>query len=229
MSRNMRGGAKPALWVSQNFLTGRAVIRRILDQAALSKTDHVVEIGPGKGHITAALAQRCGRVSAVELDGRLYERLCRTFPAGGPVRLYHQDFLTWPLPKSDYVVFANIPFSITSAILRRLTQGSHPPREAWLVMEKGAAKRYMGRPALGTASGVHGLLRTLFRRRSRCPASDPDPQPADGGSARCGPATGFPLGRYAVCPMALPVPMGRTVRQNRRLASSTWNGGIRAY
>lgn len=60
MSRNMRGGAKPALWVSQNFLTGRAVIRRILDQAALSKTDHVVEIGPGKGHITAALAQRCG-------------------------------------------------------------------------------------------------------------------------------------------------------------------------
>ena len=146
MSRNMRGGAKPALWVSQNFLTGRAVIRRILDQAALSKTDHVVEIGPGKGHITAALAQRCGRVSAVELAGRLYERLCRTFPAGGPVRLYHQDFLTWPLPKSDYVVFANIPFSITSAILRRLTQGSHPPREAWLVMEKGAAKRYMGRP-----------------------------------------------------------------------------------
>lgn len=64
---------------------------------------------PGKGpyHGRARAAMR--PVSAVELDGRLYERLCRTFPAGGPVRLYHQDFLTWPLPKSDYVVFANIP------------------------------------------------------------------------------------------------------------------------
>ncbi len=62
MSRNMRGGAKPALWVSQNFLTGRAVIRRILDQAALSKTDHVVEIGPGKGpyHGRARAAMRPG-------------------------------------------------------------------------------------------------------------------------------------------------------------------------
>lgn len=212
----------------------------------------------------------------MELDGRLYERLCRTFPAGGPVRLYHQDFLTWPLPKSDYVVFANIPFSITSAILRRLTQGSHPPREAWLVMEKGAAKRYMGRPETTRKSlllapwfdcdiayhfrredfhpgprGGSGALPFQAQEAPTCPgdstgrtrpfanavsAAEPDAlrriltrQPADGGSARCGPATGFPLGRYAVCPMALPVPMGRTVRQNRRLASSTWNGGIRAY
>lgn len=110
MSRNTRRGARPALWVSQNFLTGQAVIRRMLDQAVLSKADHVVEIGPGKGHITAALAQRCGRVSAVEMDRRLYDRLCRMFPPGGPVRLYHQDFLTWPLPKGDYVVFANILF-----------------------------------------------------------------------------------------------------------------------
>ncbi len=70
--------------------------------------------------------------------------LCRTFRRR-PRPALPPGFLTWPLPKSDYVVFANIPFSITSAILRRLTQGSHP-REAWLVMEKGAAKRYMGRP-----------------------------------------------------------------------------------
>lgn len=150
MSRNMRGGAKPALWVSQNFLTGRAVIRRILDQAALSKTDHVVEIGPGKGHITAALAQRCGRVSAVELDGRLYERLCRTFPAGGPVRLYHQDFLTWPLPKSDYVVFANIPFSITSAILRRLTQGQPSSPRGVAGYGKGSCQTLYGPPGNDT-------------------------------------------------------------------------------
>lgn len=175
MSQNRRNGAGEPLWVSQNFLTGRTVIRRMLDRTTLSKSDHVVEIGPGKGHLTAALAERCGRVSAVELDGGLYHRLLARFPAGGPVRLYYRDFLTWPLPKDDYKVFSNIPFSITSAILRRLTQSGRPPREVWLVMEKGAAKRYLGRPettlkSLLLAPWFDGDIVYHFRREDFHPA-----------------------------------------------------------
>ena len=179
MSQSRRNGAGAPLWISQNFLTGRAVIRRMLDRTTLSKSDHVVEIGPGKEHITAALAERCGRVSAVELDGGLYDRLLARFPAGGSVRLYHRDFLTWPLPKNDYKVLANMPFSITSAILRRLTQSGRPPREAWLVMEKGAAKRCLGRPettlkSLLLAPWFGGDIVYPFRREDFHPAPGVD-------------------------------------------------------
>jgi 23S rRNA (adenine-N6)-dimethyltransferase len=77
----------------------------------------------------------------------LFDKLLAKFSGAENLRLYHQDFLRWRLPVSgDYKIFANIPFCHTSAILRKLTGSKNPPSEAWLTMEKGAAKRFMGRP-----------------------------------------------------------------------------------
>ena len=75
------------LRVSQNFLTSGEVIRRIVGLARLRREDHVVEIGPGKGHITRVLLARCGRVTAVELDGALCARLRQAL--GGAANLYY--------------------------------------------------------------------------------------------------------------------------------------------
>ena len=132
--------------LSQNFLTSGQVIRRIVNLAQLGESDHVIEIGPGKGHITRALLARCGRVTAVELDPELYGKLCVKFSDNPKLRLVRGDFLAQPLPRGPYKVFANIPFSRTTDIVRKLTQSPRPPTEAWLVMEKGAAKRFLGRP-----------------------------------------------------------------------------------
>ena len=138
MSRNRFHGNAAPLWASQNFLTGRATIERLLCRAAIDRFDHVIEIGPGKGHLTGLLARRCGRLCAVELDAKLYEALRQKFAGVENLRLYHADFLQWRLPGSgDYKVFANIPFSCTTAIVRKLTECKNPPREAWLTMEKG--------------------------------------------------------------------------------------------
>jgi 23S rRNA (adenine-N6)-dimethyltransferase len=132
--------------VSQNFLTSKTVIRRILNRTDLCKGDSVIEIGPGKGHITRELARRCGSVTAVELDGGLYAKLKASLTQDN-VRLHRGDFLRWNLPVNGaYKIFSNIPFSITSDIIRRLTMCPNPPSDAWLVMEKGAAKRFMGHP-----------------------------------------------------------------------------------
>lgn len=147
MSRNRFNGNAAPLWASQNFLTGRATIERLLCRAAIDRFDHVIEIGPGKGHLTGLLARRCGRLCAVELDAKLYDALRQKFAGVENLRLYHADFLQWRLPGSgDYKVFANIPFSCTTAIVRKLTECKNPPREAWLTMEKGAAKRFLGSP-----------------------------------------------------------------------------------
>jgi len=137
----------PPIWVSQNFLTSAKTIRRLIRKTSITTNDHVIEIGPGKGHITAILLQACNKVSAIEIDKTLYEKLQYKYEAASNLRLYHQDFLKWNLPSTGpYKVFANIPFNHTTNIITKLTQANNPPTEAWLVVEKGAAKRFMGIP-----------------------------------------------------------------------------------
>jgi 23S rRNA (adenine-N6)-dimethyltransferase len=131
---------------SQNFLTGSKTIKRLLRLTNIGEDDHVLEIGAGKGHITRELLKICRMVSACEIDHRLYTRLRQTLGGMDRLTLICRDFLKTRLPAGDYKVFSNIPFSITSQIIRKLTASGHPPREAWLVMEKGAAKRFCGVP-----------------------------------------------------------------------------------
>lgn len=143
MPKNDRAQRAPApLWASQNFLTGGADIRRLLALTDISPRDHVLEIGPGKGHITRELLPRCGRLTAVELDPRLCAGLRERF--GGSLGLREGDFLKAPLPKGPYKVFSNIPFSKTTAIISKLTGTGDPPEAAWLIVELGAAKRFSG-------------------------------------------------------------------------------------
>lgn len=136
--------------ISQNFLTSRRTIERLIRIAKLDKSDAVLEIGAGKGHITRALAARCGSVISYEIDRALYERLAPTL--GGNVRLYCRDFLRCELPRTPYKVFANIPFSRTTEIVRKLTGGASLPEGAWLIMENGAAKRFCGLPCESVSS-----------------------------------------------------------------------------
>lgn len=136
------------------------MLNRIIRKTTLNRHDHVIEIGPGKGHITNILVKKCRAVSAIEIDGRLYNNLTTKFKDTRNIRLYHQDFLKWPLPKSgDYKVFSNIPFCFTTAIIRKLTESKNSPTETWLTMEKGAAKRFMGKPSESLRSL---LLKPLF-------------------------------------------------------------------
>jgi len=137
----------PPVWASQNFLTSAKTIQRLIRKTSITASDHVIEIGPGKGHITSALLQRCKKVSAIEIDKSLYDKLRHKYEATQNLKLYNQDFLKWNLPaEGQYKIFANIPFSHTTGIIMKITCAPNPPTEAWLVIEKGAAKRFMGIP-----------------------------------------------------------------------------------
>lgn len=147
MSKKSGREPKPPVWVSQNFLTSNKTIKRLLDRTTINIDDHVIEIGPGKGHITAALVKTCRKVTAVEIDKKLYDRLLKNYGRIKNLIIYHKDFLQWEPPLHEkYKVFANIPFCHATAILRKLTESKNPPTEAWLTMEKGAAKRFSGKP-----------------------------------------------------------------------------------
>jgi len=144
---------KRPLAISQNFLTSRRLIAHLVTLSQLDSLDHVLEIGAGKGHITKVLAATCRKVTAVELDNNLYHKLTAKFSGTENLHLLHMDFLKMKLPvKGSYKVFANIPFSITSGILQKLTAAPNPPEDSFLIMEYGAAKRFMGSPRENTVS-----------------------------------------------------------------------------
>jgi len=141
------------VWVSQNYLTSKRTIDILINKATIKQGDFVVEIGPGKGHITNMLLKRCGYLAAIEVDKRLYDGLSAKFEGKSSLKLYNMDFLKWDLPKKgDYKIFSNIPFCHTTAILCKLAECKNPPLNAWLIMEKGAAKRFMGTPRENASS-----------------------------------------------------------------------------
>lgn len=132
---------------SQNFITNARLIHRIIGLTNIHSDDTVLEIGTGKGHLTEALCQKAGQVHSVEIDKRLYESAGARLAQHSNLRLVHGDFLKYNLPaKESYKVFANIPYFITTQIVEKLTGSPNPPADIWLVMEKGAAKRFAGVP-----------------------------------------------------------------------------------
>lgn len=107
--------------LGQNFL-GPALAEQLVAGAALRPGELVLEIGPGAGAVTRALAQRGIDVVAVELDPvwarRLRDRACAWGP--GRVRVVEHDFLRFPLPRRPFRVVGSLPFGRTTEILRRL-------------------------------------------------------------------------------------------------------------
>lgn len=138
---------------SQNFITNRKLIQRIIRLAKINTDDTVLEIGTGKGHLTEVLCEQAGNVCSIEIDPKLYKSAQGRLARYTNLRLVHGDFLKYNLPaKGNYKVFSNIPFFITTQIVEKLTRVSDPPAEIWLVMEKGAAKRFLGIPKETTKS-----------------------------------------------------------------------------
>ncbi|HEX5548865.1 MAG TPA: 23S ribosomal RNA methyltransferase Erm [Ktedonobacterales bacterium] len=132
--------------LSQNFLRDPHVIADLLNRFDLGSDSTVYEIGPGEGLITRQLAQRFRKVVAIEKDAWLACLLQRTFRDYPNVTVVAGDFLRHPLPRSPYKVFANIPFNITSAIVTRLTAEEQSVDEAYLTMQREAARMYLGNP-----------------------------------------------------------------------------------
>jgi len=135
MSARRNHGQPAPVWASQNYLTSKRIINTLITKTNIKLDDYIIEIGPGKGHITGALLDYCGKLSAIEIDKQLYDRLLPKFKANDRLKLFNIDFLKWNLPSNGkYKVFSNIPFSHTTAIMRKLTDWHNPPTEAWLIV-----------------------------------------------------------------------------------------------
>lgn len=151
-----RFGVNPKQSLAQNFLMDAEQLARIAAAAALTATDTVLEIGPGLGSLTQYLAAQAGRVVAVELDDRLIEILRSHFGTQPHVQVVHGDILTLEpgaLVRADdsgapvaYKVVANLPYYITSAVLRHLLEADHRPTQIVVLVQTEVAERICAAP-----------------------------------------------------------------------------------
>jgi len=142
-------GLRPRKSLGQNFLTDPAALGRIVAAAGLSPDDAVVEVGAGLGTLTRLLAERAGRVVAVELDERLVGILHEQLGGLPNVEIIHGDILTIPdlgFPHRGYKVVGNLPYYITSAVLRRFLEQEPRPRLLVVTVQREVAERIVAHP-----------------------------------------------------------------------------------
>ncbi len=132
---------------SQNFLVNKGVLEKIINFAKLSKKEVVLEIGPGLGALTDELLKNAKFVVAVEKDKELFAFLKEKYLGVKNIRLMNADILKIDTSKIDelkdgYVVVANIPYNITSKILRKfLEQEKIKPKKLVLMVQKEIAQK----------------------------------------------------------------------------------------
>ena len=140
--RRYRLSARKGL--GQHFLVAEGIIPRLLEAACLSADDTVIEVGPGLGFLTRELAQKAGRVHAVELDARLAELLEAELTGFTNVSVLNADILEVDVKKltgvRPYKVVANLPYYITSPILRYFLENEARPELMVVMVQKEVAE-----------------------------------------------------------------------------------------
>jgi 16S rRNA (adenine1518-N6/adenine1519-N6)-dimethyltransferase len=148
----LSGGARKSL--GQNFLAEPAIARRIVEAAQLRADETVLEIGPGPGVLTGMLSAQAGRVVAMELDSRFVRLLLQEHRAAvdsGRLAVVQGDILEHKpgalvAPAERYVVVANLPYYITSPVLRHLLEAEQPPERAVVMVQREVAERIVAVP-----------------------------------------------------------------------------------
>jgi 16S rRNA (adenine1518-N6/adenine1519-N6)-dimethyltransferase len=136
--------------LGQNFLQDHFALEAIVTAAKIQPTDTVLEIGPGLGSLTRYLASSAKQVVAVELDFDLLAPLQAVIAPYKNVRVVQGDILELSpdelVDNKDYIVVANIPYYITSAVIRHLLESDPKPRRIVLTIQKEVAERICAKP-----------------------------------------------------------------------------------
>jgi 16S rRNA (adenine1518-N6/adenine1519-N6)-dimethyltransferase len=162
----------------QHWLVDQGVLHRIVEAAAITAADQVLEVGPGRGVLTEALlASPAAAVLAVELDRDLVEGLRQRFGADPRFTLLSGDILTLPLPPpgpgGPTKVVANIPYNITGPLLERLLgRLDRPVTPPWsrlvLLVQREVGERIRATAGTSPYSALSVRLQLLGDCRSIC-------------------------------------------------------------
>lgn len=177
---------QPRKSLGQNFLADQRALERIVEAAELGPGDIVLEIGPGLGTLTRCLAAGAGWIVAIELDQRLVEVLKQTLADLPNVDIIHGDILELnpadllerQMASFQYKVVANLPYYITSAVLRHLLTAKVRPKLMIVTVQLEVAQRITAEPGdmslLAVSVQFYGRPRIVARIKAS--AFYPSPQ-----------------------------------------------------
>jgi len=191
--------------LGQHFLIDREVLELITSAAELTPADVIVEVGPGLGVLTRELARQAGWVIAIELDDKLAALLKQTLASFNNITIINDDVLRiepqallselkdrFPQAIYSYKVVANLPYYITSPVLRHFLEASAKPQVMIVMVQKEVAEVIVAKPGemslLGVSVQFYGEPRIISYVPAECfyPAPkvdsailriDPYPQP----------------------------------------------------
>ncbi|PJC37386.1 ribosomal RNA small subunit methyltransferase A [Candidatus Peregrinibacteria bacterium CG_4_9_14_0_2_um_filter_53_11] len=155
--------------LGQNFLHNEGILKRIVEAAEITKDDHVVEVGPGKGALTQYLVEKAGKVTAIEKDSQLLPFLKLDFDKAKNLELIRGDALELPPPTTPYLLVANLPYYITSPLLDHFVRDNptHLPTRAVILIQKEVADKLCAEPPKMNVLALHvqpfGKPRILFK------------------------------------------------------------------
>jgi 16S rRNA (adenine1518-N6/adenine1519-N6)-dimethyltransferase len=142
-----RYNLQPHKSLGQNFLTDHNALLKIIEDSGVGPEDHVLEIGAGLGSLTRLLAVQAGSVVAIEIDPHLFPALRSVTESFDNVRLIQGDILAVSpgemFSEDGYKVVANIPYYITSAVIRHLLEAAVRPERIVLTMQREVAERIL--------------------------------------------------------------------------------------
>ena len=128
----------------QHFLTNRSILQRIVQLAHVSSEDTVVEIGPGKGTLTTALASVSRRVIAIEIDRDLVPQLRANMPAN--VEILEGDALKIDLPRDPFHIVSNLPYNVATPLFKRFIEHRSRISAVTVMIQKEVAERLAAKP-----------------------------------------------------------------------------------
>lgn len=170
---------RPKRRLGQHFLTDPSILNRIVDALDPEPSDTILEIGPGRGALTAVLAERAGTVLAIERDPDLVTALRQSFPgidlvAGDALALDWHEVVG----HSDFLVIGNIPYNITSPLLDKALTPPRPRRCVFLVQRE-VGDRIVARPGNKTYGALSVGIQAVARAEVvfRVPAGAFQPPP----------------------------------------------------
>lgn len=144
---------RPIKRLGQNFLISRTVLHKIIQVADIQKSDVILEIGAGIGTLTKELARKAKHIVAIEKDKRMITVLKETLKNFSNVKIIQADILKLEngsivklLNCSNYKVVANLPYYITSPIIKKFLESENPPSQMVLMIQKEVAQRIIAKP-----------------------------------------------------------------------------------
>ena len=151
---------EPKKSLGQNFMIAEGALDRLIEAAEVGPDDVVLEIGAGLGALTDRLAIHARRTVALEIDGRMLDYLRNRYRPSPQVEIVEADILETDIgdllgdDARRYKVVANLPYYITSAILRYLLEGDYPPTLMAITVQYEVAQRITAKPPEMSLLGV---------------------------------------------------------------------------